>query len=207
MAVGLRSVSQFVQTQGHAGVGSVGSALGSCISGRACQNAGGLQVLQAMGWGFSSHCPLLRGGHQGGVWWEGVSMEKESPVKGGEGEGLQRCKSSWGGDKWSCWRTHRQQDWRWIFKALQHAAEHGFRSPVHARWPLRCSALDLAQLSSHAVLDNVFSFPSHKPELPSTAPAQLSQSVLPLAGVRSPPGLPVSQPVSSPGLLVRAGLG
>lgn len=31
-----------------------------------------------MGWGFSSH-RLLGGGNQGGVWWEAVSMEKESP--------------------------------------------------------------------------------------------------------------------------------
>lgn len=50
----------------------------------------------------------------------------------------------------------------------------------------------MARLSSPGTLENVFSFPSRKPELPSTGPALWFQSVLPLAGVHSPPGLPVS---------------
>lgn len=67
-------------------------------------------------------------------------------------------------------------------------------------------ALGWFWLSSPVTLDDVFSFSSHKPELPSMAPALLCQSALPLAGVHSPPGLPVSLPVSLWGLLARAGL-
>lgn len=85
----------------------------------------------------------------------------------------------------------RQQGWRLIFQVLWHTAEPGFGLRA-VRQRLGCSGLDVAQLGSQVTLDDVF-FPSHNPELLSTAPAQLSRSVLALAGVRSPPGLPVSQ--------------
>lgn len=58
MAVRLRSISWVVWTQAHAGVGlmgPMGSAPGFRVSSRAYQNAGGVWVPQAAGWGFSGY--------------------------------------------------------------------------------------------------------------------------------------------------------
>lgn len=78
MAVGLRNVSHT-----HTGVASGGSALGFRISGRACQNAGGVQVAPA-GDLVASNCSS-EGVTKEEFGGQDANMEKESPDERREG--------------------------------------------------------------------------------------------------------------------------